>query len=377
MMTQEQKPSMHQVARALFDLRRGVPVIVSDSKASALVFPIESIAEHRLDDLAAMAGSPTVLTVTGHRLRAMGHQASLPAASFDLADGPATDVEALYSSAASPEADHERLLGGPRAAGRLEQAGLALLRRALLVPSALTAPIHPSRQGEIDAAVKAGRLLRIAVEDAENCFALGDGMLKRISEADVPLSNAEQARFVLFREPDGLREHLAVLIGSEPDWADAVPVRLHSACLTGDLFASLRCDCGEQLSKGVARIRELGGGILLYLAQEGRGIGLANKLRAYALQDEGLDTVEADQTLGFSEDERRYAVAVDMLRALGIDRIRLLTNNPGKSQALVNGGIEVHGNDRLYGQVTPQNRRYLSAKAARSGHLLEELLDGT
>ncbi len=377
MMTQDNNKPMHQVARALFDLRRGVPVIVSDASASALVFPIESIAEQRLGELAVMAGNPAVLTVTGHRLRAMGHESGLDSASFELEKGPATDVEALYSASASTEADTRKLLGPPRAADRLEYAGLALLRRALLVPSALTARIHPDRQSEIDAAVEDGSLLRIPVADAEQCFELGDGMLKRISEADVPLSDAEQARFVLFREPDGLREHLAVLIGAAEDWPAAVPVRLHSACLTGDLFASLRCDCGEQLTGGVARIRELGGGILLYLAQEGRGIGLANKLRAYALQDEGLDTVEADQTLGFSEDERRYGVAVDMLRALDIDRIRLLTNNPTKLEALANGGIEVHGNDRLYGQVTPQNRRYLSAKAQRSGHLLAELLNET
>lgn len=366
---------MHQVARALFDLRRGVPVIISDPSSETLVFPIESIAEQRLGELAAMAGSPPVLSVTGHRLQAMGYDAGLDSASFELKEGLASDVEALYSSAASTEVGARTRLSQPRPAGRLERAGLTLLRRALLVPSALTALIHPSREPDIEAAVAAGRLLRIPLAEAEQCFELGDGLLKRITEAEVPLSDAEQARFVLFREPDGLREHLAVLIGSAQDWPEVVPVRLHSACLTGDLFASLRCDCGEQLSKGVARIRELGGGILLYLAQEGRGIGLANKLRAYALQDEGLDTVEADQTLGFGEDERRYGVAVDMLQALEIDRIRLLTNNPTKLRALANGGIQVHGNDRLYGQVTAQNRRYLSAKAQRSGHLLEELLN--
>jgi GTP cyclohydrolase II len=375
MMTQQVKNAMHQVARALFDLRRGVPVIVSDKASSSLVFPIESVAEQQLETLSAMAGTPAMLTVTGHRLQAMGHDWHTDeAGSFDLQPGTGTDVETLLQAAAS-RFDGSDALGPLRAADRLEQAGLALLRRALLVPAGLTAAIHPSRRADIDAAIESGRLLSIPVAAAEQCFELGDGMLKRISEADVPLSDAEDARFVLFREPDGLREHLAVLIGSPEDWPAAVPVRLHSSCLTGDLFASLRCDCGEQLSRGVARIRELGGGILLYLAQEGRGIGLANKLRAYSLQDQGLDTVEADQTLGFGEDERRYGVAVDMLQALGVHRIRLLTNNPTKLQALANGGIEVRGNDRLYGQVTPQNRRYLNAKAQRSGHLLEELLN--
>jgi GTP cyclohydrolase II len=121
----------------------------------------------------------------------------------------------------------------------------------------------------------------------------------------------------------------------------------------------------------------MGGGVLLYLAQEGRGIGLANKLRAYTLQDQGHDTVDADQILGFGEDERRYCVAVDMLAALGIGKVRLLTNNPSKLRALAEGGIEVAGRKKLYGHVTDENRRYLSAKANRSGHLLGEVLDAT
>jgi GTP cyclohydrolase II len=168
---------------------------------------------------------------------------------------------------------------------------------------------------------------------------------------------------------------VAVVIGERKDWPDEVPVRIHSSCLTGDLFGSLRCDCGEQLRSGVSNIEKMGGGVLLYLAQEGRGIGLANKLRAYTLQDQGHDTVDADQILGFGEDERRYCVAVDMLAALGINKVRLLTNNPTKLRALAEGGIEVAGRQELYGVVTKENRRYLAAKANRSGHMLNEVLD--
>jgi GTP cyclohydrolase II len=377
-MTYTNNNPMHQAERALFDLRRSVPVVVTDdtgNQGSALVFPVESIAEHRLEELASLAGNPAVLSVTRHRLQAMGIELIADAASFELEPGIDCRVQQLYDAAAASDASWKELLRDPRPASRIEHAALTLLRRALLVPSALIAAIHPDRQGRIDQAVEEGRLLRVPVSQAERCLDLGDGLLRRVSEADVPLQDAETTRFVLFREHDGLREHLAVQIGDPADWPDAVPVRMHSACLTGDLFASLRCDCGEQLRNGVGRIRELGGGVLLYLAQEGRGIGLANKLRAYALQDEGLDTVEADQTLGFSDDERRYGVAVDMLRALGIERIRLLTNNPYKLRALADGGIQVQENDRLYGQVTRQNRRYLTAKAQRSGHLLEELLN--
>ena len=172
-----------------------------------------------------------------------------------------------------------------------------------------------------------------------------------------------------------MREHIAIVIGDPDAWNDAVPVRLHSACLTGDLFGSLRCDCGEQLRESVRTIDERGGGVLLYLAQEGRGIGLANKLRAYTLQDSGLDTVDADQVLGFGEDERTYGVALEMLEQLDITRIELLTNNPEKIAAMDQGGVEVVNRRGVYGKLTKQNRRYLDAKAKRAGHWLEEVLN--
>ena len=151
-------------------------------------------------------------------------------------------------------------------------------------------------------------------------------------------------------------------------------MRLHSACLTGDLFGSLRCDCGDQLRKAVARLTQAGGGVLLYLDQEGRGTGIRNKMRAYALQDAGLDTIDADAMLGYDADERRYDIAASMLLQLGYRRIRLLTNNPDKIAALGRAGIEVAEVQPLTGLVTRENRRYLSTKAKRAGHTLEKLL---
>lgn len=381
---------MHRVERAIFDLRRGLPVLIRQDESegggpgedhrdrhnsSTLVFPLESVANSDVLALIDRAGSQPALTVTRHRMAAMGMSISQEAASLPLAVGT-IDSQALYQAASGIDSARDDLFGSPRPAHAAERAGLNLMRRALLIPAAITARVSHERQPDIDRAVAAGELLSVPADMAERCFELASGMLKRVSEADVPLADAAQTRFVLFREPDGLREHVAVVIGEPARWPEAVPVRLHSACLTGDLFGSLRCDCGEQLKNGIRRINDGGGGVLLYLAQEGRGIGLANKLRAYQLQDTGCDTVDADQALGFGEDERRYGVAVDMLSALAIRRVRLLTNNPGKIRALAEGGIEVTANDRLYGRVTEQNRRYLNAKAQRSGHLLDELLDG-
>ena len=152
-----------------------------------------------------------------------------------------------------------------------------------------------------------------------------------------------------------------------------MPVRLHSACLTGDVFGSRRCDCGDQLQLALARLESLGGGIILYLAQEGRGIGLANKMRAYRLQDGGLDTRDANTTLGFEDDERDYVVAALMLRKLNCTRIVLLTNNPAKLDGLTKAGIDISARVPLEAPITPHNKRYLTTKAVRSGHKLVTL----
>lgn len=369
---------MQQIERAIFDLRRGLPVVVCEDQDSAgdsvMVYPIESIGDAELAEIFETTGSSPALTLTRHRMAALGFSQHAESASLPLRGGDGLNAESLYCAAAATGGIRAGLFDEPRPAGLAERAALALMRRALLVPAALTARIDGSRRVAVDRAVADGSILRVPARLAERCFESGVGMLRRVSEADVPLSESVRSRFVLFREPDGLREHIAVLIGDAADWADEVPVRIHSSCLTGDLFGSLRCDCGEQLQNAVHAIAELGGGVLLYLAQEGRGIGLANKLRAYQLQDAGLDTVEADRVLGFGDDNRRYRVAVDILADLSIGRVRLLTNNPAKVQALNEGGVEVVAREGLYGRVTPQNRRYLKAKASRSGHLLDEVL---
>jgi GTP cyclohydrolase II len=150
-------------------------------------------------------------------------------------------------------------------------------------------------------------------------------------------------------------------------------VRLHSACLTGDVFGSRRCDCGDQLRLALTRLEEMGGGIVLYLAQEGRGLGFANKMRTYQLQDDGLDTFDANTTLGFNDDERDYGIAARMLRILNCTRIVLLTNNPAKLNGLTKAGIAIDARVALEAPINADNRRYLTAKAVRSGHRFDNL----
>ena len=192
------------------------------------------------------------------------------------------------------------------------------------------------------------------------------------AEASVPVNGGTPTRFVIFRDAIG-GAATAVIVG-KPDFAQPVPLRLHSACLTGDVFGSRRCDCGDQLRLALAQLEQQGGGIILYLEQEGRGLGLANKMRTYQLQDTGLDTVDANTVLGFDDDERDYGVAARMLQILGCTRVNLLTNNPAKLDGLSHAGIEVSGRVPLHGPINSDNRRYLTAKATRAGHKLDHLL---
>lgn len=189
-----------------------------------------------------------------------------------------------------------------------------------------------------------------------------------VARAKLPLDDMPPTQIVAFRASDDGQEHVALVVGA---FGGKPPlVRLHSECLTGDVFGSLKCDCGPQLKEALRIIGAEGGGVLLYLRQEGRGIGLANKVRAYSLQDRGLDTVDANRRLGFADDERDYGHAAAMLRALGIDQVRLLTNNPNKVAGLEGTGVAVAERVAHHMPTNPHNADYLATKRKKSGHLL-------
>jgi GTP cyclohydrolase II len=206
--------------------------------------------------------------------------------------------------------------------------------------------------------------------DVLNYAPLNVAGLKQITSVSVPLSGALDSRIVTFRSEGSALEHLAIVFG-KPELHPSPLVRIHSECFTGDLLGSLRCDCGDQLRDAIGHISAAGAGVLLYLAQEGRGIGLLNKLRAYELQDRGLDTMDANRALGWDADERDFLIGATMLRILGVNRVRLLTNNPDKVTAMRECGINVI--ERRAHVVKPNgiNDDYLATKAARFGHLLD------
>src|SRR5215472_5162101 len=354
---------------AVTAFRRGEPVLIGDDEISVLAVAAELVTEDNLQGLRRLSHAPARVVLTRRRAVALGlapRDGLSGALTISVAhELPAAVIRNLADPAASLGAEPPGFGPRPLPARGGARAAVTLAKLASLLPAALVL-----RTGKDETAFLArrGDLASIEAAAVFKCDAAPAG-LERVADARVPLADAENARLIAFRPLDGGLEHLAILIGS-PDSAAPVLVRLHSECFTGDLLGSLRCDCGDQLRGAIATISQAGGGVLLYLAQEGRGIGLVNKLRAYTLQDAGFDTVDANEQLGFDADERVYLPAAEMLRQLGIPTVRLLTNNPDKVAALERYGIRIVERVPHVFPSNGHNERYLQTKATRSGHLL-------
>ncbi|HYJ30560.1 MAG TPA: GTP cyclohydrolase II [Allosphingosinicella sp.] len=341
------------VARAIDALRRGRPVEISGI-AFLAVETADADALARFD-----AASAADLLISGHRgalLKLANQRDAVPAGPVRIVRTSWLDLEAARA-VADPALDLATPLKGPFRTAPIEdpvaaEAALTLARLSGLLPALFAGGAGGDATLTPEAVRAAARSEQIRI----------------VSRAGLPNRFAEQAEIVAFRAASDGAEHVALLIG-EPT-GDPPLVRLHSECLTGDVFGSLKCDCGPQLDDALAAIAAGGWGILLYLRQEGRGIGLANKLRAYALQDQGYDTVDANLRIGFGDDERDYAVAARMLEALKQERVRLLTNNPRKAAGLEAEGIAVVEQVPLKPTSNPHNESYLATKRLRSGHRL-------
>ena len=196
-----------------------------------------------------------------------------------------------------------------------------------------------------------------------------ESLIQRVISVDMPTEDGD-FDLVAFKQKDNGLEHVALVKG-EWDEDDEVLVRVHSSCLTGDVFGSCRCDCGEQLEKAMQLIEKEGKGVIVYMNQEGRGIGLLNKLKAYKLQEQGLDTVEANLKLGFGMDDRDYGIGAQILRDLGVRKMKLMSNNPRKRTGLIGYGLEIVDNVPLHVQPNPHNAKYLNTKREKMGHTLK------
>ena len=341
--------------RAVAELRAGRPIVIRSGSRSIAALALDAATPGIYDAFAVAAAHEHQLFLTRHRASALGLEAEsgcvvpLKHASHEqacrLAYSPRHQPPAVWTHASAP-------------------AGVAarLARLALLLPAMVLAdqPANPTFLAEC---------LEVGEEDIAQAFAAAARSFEIVARSHVPLQDIGRAEFVVFRGGLAQRDQLAILLGSvQPN--EAVAVRIHSACITGDLFGSLKCDCGEQLKQGLRLLNDAGGGVLLYLDQEGRGTGIASKMRAYGYQEAGLDTFDADAELGFGPDEREYDTAVAMLGELGLGRVKLLTNNPDKVESLRAAGIDVVGRIPVIGGMTAENHWYLHAKKVRGGHLL-------
>ena len=351
------------LARARADLRMGVPLVLS-GEGAVLVMAAETLNPQRLADVLALGGEP-VLAITARRaetLKARPYDGDL--ARIRL---PSDASPAWVQSMADPADDLRSPMKGPFDAVRggtaeVHRAALQLAKSARLLPAIIALDLTDGRAFADEHGLTFLDLARAAPELADR------SPLHPVVHARLPMEVSEQGRLHVFRPEDGGEEHYAIEIG-RPDRAKPVLARLHSACFTGDLMGSLKCDCGPQLRSALAQMGEAGEGVLLYLNQEGRGIGLANKMRAYSLQDQGFDTVEANHRLGFEDDERDFRLGSDILKSMGFSAVRLLTNNPRKVAMMQASGIDVAERVPLAVGENRHNRDYLATKAAKSGHL--------
>ena len=347
-----------RLARARADLRMGVPVVVA---GAGLLLAAETLQPERLALLRDMGAAVAITDWRARTLKVAAYDGDVARIAIPAEAGAAW-VQAL----ANPADDLRSPMKGPLRALRdgsadLARAAIALCKSARLLPAAVIAPL--------DDPAGFAATHGLTVVDGPVARATDLSPLHGVVSARLPMSVSEAGRLHVFRPEDGGEEHYAVEIGA-PDRARPVLTRLHSACFTGDLLGSLKCDCGPQLRAALAQMGAEGHGVLLYLNQEGRGIGLANKMRAYALQDQGFDTVEANHRLGFHDDERDFRIGAAILRQMGFGAVRLLTNNPAKIARMEASGISVVERVPLKVGENAHNHAYLATKAAKSGHLL-------
>jgi GTP cyclohydrolase II len=360
---------METVSRAVADLRSGLPCMLTDGAKRCVIGAVETLNPERLEALHGLFGTPE-LVLTDRR----AHAVLSVSAAADLASGPVrirppegADA-AWFRTHADTATDHRTEKRGPLHLLRggdvaLHRFALQLVKAAELLPAVVLFDLPEG------ASLPAGVGL-CTVEAAAGLKAMNaTPALFPSASALFPLQAAQRGRLHVFRDEGGQREHYALEIGT-PDLTQPVLARLHSACFTGDVLGSLKCDCGPQLHAALEQMGAEGAGILLYLNQEGRGIGLANKMRVYDLQAQGFDTVEANHQLGFEDDERDFRIAAVMLRSLGVTAVRLLTNNPAKVRVFDAQGITITEQLPLKVGKNIHNSGYLATKARKSGHAL-------
>ena len=374
MYDQQIKNAVMRAARGGTELRRGGTVMLRLANgACGLCRAAELSDDDDMSQLSRLAGSAPLLILTAPRLSSVGRalRVGYPVATVALPEkrhGTFFDL-AFGQNYQLTDSDLNIIA---ESSGSLADIAAKLLRSAKLIPAGLFVRLPLRDITTQDRFAQQHNMITVEARDIDQYSHEAASFVKIAARARVPLAVSEDAEIVMFRAEIGGEEHCAVLIGSGSN-SDTPLVRLHSQCITGDILGSLKCDCGEQLQAAMQLMADSGGGILIYLAQEGRDIGLLNKMRAYALQDNGLDTVDANHALGFHTDERLFMPAARILQALGVSKIQLITNNPDKISQLEKHDIQVTARVPLALDSNQHNRHYLKIKKTRIGHLIDKI----
>ena len=367
-----------KIERAISELRRGGKIVVSDinSGISVLLTAAEMVEKDTVLNLSQLTFSRPNIILSSNRAHALGLNSNEYPCSISIDSHCTVDD---ISSICMPIINFPQLLLNGviyEKDDSIVSTCLLILRQARLLPAGLISIISNVPIEKINDWSSKNNFVSV---DGSNIKSFDQNNAERLTmsvRAKVPLAETDNCEMVIFRPKDGGHEHFCLLIGKSRNILDSklpnhIPmVRVHSQCITGDILDSLKCDCGQQLKQSIKLMAKADEGILIYLAQEGRDIGLLNKLRAYSLQDGGMDTVEANLALGFNDDERLYFPVKEILKQFNIQSVKLITNNPKKIDHLTNLGIKVVERISIKIPSNKHNKKYLNTKSKKSGHIL-------
>ena len=367
-----------KIERAISELRRGGKLIVSDINTGTCVLLVASelIEKETIQELSEQSLSRPSIILSSNRSNAIGiNVKNQPSSILINKNWSINDILSLCM----PLYGYEKpLINGVilESNKSIISSCLLILRQARLLPAGLMSIISNVKIENINQWAFKNDLLHVETNDIQSYETSNTDNLTMSVKAKVPISYTDNCEIIIFRPKDGGDEHFCLLFGETRNVLNItkhkhIPlVRVHSQCITGDILESLKCDCGQQLKQSIKMMSQANEGILIYLAQEGRDIGLLNKLRAYTLQEKGMDTVEANMALGFDDDERLYYPAKQILKKLNIDTLKLITNNPRKVENLSSLGINVTERVSIKIEPNKHNKKYLKTKLEKSGHIL-------
>ena len=367
-----------KVERAISELRRGGKIVISDSDSavSIVLFSAELIDKGTIEEISQVTLSRPSIILSANRANAIGIKINNQPCSI-LVQKSWTETDVL--SLCMPLIDHPKpkINGVISENNKIVSSCLLILRQARLLPAGLMSIISNVSLDDINHWSFKNDLINIDANDIQFYETSNSNKLIMSVKAKVPISYTDNCEIVIFRPKDGGEEHFCLVFGKTRNVTNNINhdcnntlVRIHSQCITGDILESLKCDCGQQLKESIKLMANANEGLLIYLAQEGRDIGLLNKLRAYSLQENGMDTVEANEALGFNDDERLYYPAKEILTQFKINKVRLITNNPKKVEHMLNLGINVTERIPIKIDANKHNKKYLETKSKKSGHFL-------